>query len=213
MKQVKKKFLTAIIITAMTVSLVACGSSATEETTVATETSEVVETTETTETVESSATAEEIETTEELVETETTAAVEETESLAAETKKVAETKTVTEKTTENATEKQQAATNNTQPSTDNSANNNNIQYNSEGVATSGVPDGVTTQDAIAKANAMGYDIGVVHQAEDGRYYCYYIESGWPTEPGTSLDLSYGSGTFTDISVLSDYMTLRRCDFY
>jgi hypothetical protein len=207
MKQVKKKFLTAIIIAAMTVSLVACGSSATEETTVATETSEVVETTETTETVESSATAEEIETTEELVETETTAAVEETESLAAETKKA------TEKTTENATEKQQAATNNTQPSTDNSANNNNIQYNSEGVATSGVPDGVTTQDAIAKANAMGYDIGVVHQAEDGHYYCYYIESGWPTEPGTSLDLSYGSGTFTDISVLSDYMTLRRCDFY
>jgi len=204
---VKKKFLTAIIIAAMTVSLVACGSSATEETTVATETSEVVETTETTETVESSATAEEIETTEELVETETTAAVEETESLAAETKKA------TEKTTENATEKQQAATNNTQPSTDNSANNNNIQYNSEGVATSGVPDGVTTQDAIAKANAMGYDIGVVHQAEDGHYYCYYIESGWPTEPGTSLDLSYGSGTFTDISVLSDYMTLRRCDFY
>ncbi|MBE5842183.1 MAG: hypothetical protein E7304_12365 [Butyrivibrio sp.] len=203
----KKKFLTAIIIAAMTVSLVACGSSATEETTVATETSEVVETTETTETVESSATAEEIETTEELVETETTAAVEETESLAAETKKA------TEKTTENATEKQQAATNNTQPSTDNSANNNNIQYNSEGVATSGVPDGVTTQDAIAKANAMGYDIGVVHQAEDGHYYCYYIESGWPTEPGTSLDLSYGSGTFTDISVLSDYMTLRRCDFY
>jgi hypothetical protein len=207
MKQVKKKFLTAIIIAAMTVSLVACGSSATEETTVATETSEVVETTETTETVESSATAEEIETTEELVETETTAAVEETESLAA------ETKTVTEKTTENATEKQQAATNNTQLSTDNSANNNNIQYNSEGVATSGVPDGVTTQDAIAKANAMGYDIGVVHQAEDGHYYCYYIESGWPTEPGTSLDLSYGSGTFSTISVLSDYMVLRRCDFY
>ncbi len=203
----KKKFLTAIIIAAMTVSLVACGSSATEETTVATETSEVVETTETTETVESSATAEEIETTEELVETETTAAVEETESLAA------ETKTVTEKTTENATEKQQAATNNTQLSTDNSANNNNIQYNSEGVATSGVPDGVTTQDAIAKANAMGYDIGVVHQAEDGHYYCYYIESGWPTEPGTSLDLSYGSGTFSTISVLSDYMVLRRCDFY
>ncbi len=203
----KKKFLTAIIIAAMTVSLVACGSSATEETTVATETSEVVETTETTETVESSATAEEIETTEELVETETTAAVEETESLAA------ETKTVTEKTTENATEKQQAATNNTQPSTDNSANNNNIQYNSEGVATSGVPDGVTTQDAIAKANAMGYDIGVVHQAEDGHYYCYYIESGWPTEPGTSIDFSYGSGTLSDISWLSDYMVLRRCDFY
>ncbi len=205
----KKKFLTAIIIAAMTVSLVACGSSATEETTVATETSEVVETTETTETVESSATAEEIETTEELVETETTAAVEETESLAAETKKVAETKTATE----NATEKQQAATNNTQPSTDNSANNNNIQYNSEGVATSGVPDGVTTQDAIAKANAMGYDIGVVHQAEDGHYYCYYIESGWPTEPGTSIDFSYGSGTLSDISWLSDYMVLRRCDFY
>ena len=208
----KKKFLTAIIIAAMTVSLVACGSSATEKTTVATETSEVVETTETTETVESLVEAE-TETIEEVVETETTAAVEETESLAAETKKVAETKTATEKTTENATEKQQAATNNTQPSTDNSANNNNIQYNSEGVATSGVPDGVTTQDAIAKANAMGYDIGVVHQAEDGHYYCYYIESGWPTEPGTSIDFSYGSGTLSDISWLSDYMVLRRCDFY
>ena len=209
MNQVKKKFLTAIIIAAMTVSLVACGSSATEETTVATETNEVVETTET---VESSVEAE-TETTEEVVETETTAAVEETESLAAETKKVAETKTATEKTTESATEKQQAATNNTQSSTDNSANNNNIQYNSEGVATSGVPDGVTTQDAIAKANAMGYDIGVVHQAEDGHYYCYYIESNWPTEPGTSIDLSYGSGTLSDISWLSDYMVLRRCDFY
>ena len=206
MNQVKKKFLTAIIIAAMTVSLVACGSSATEETTVATETSEVVETTETTETLESSVEAE-TETTEEVVETETTAAVEETESLAA------ETKTATEKTEENATEKQQAATNNTQSSADNSANNNNIQYNSEGVATSGVPDGVTTQDAIAKANAMGYDIGVVHQAEDGHYYCYYIESGWPTEPGTSIDLSYGSGTLSDISWLSDYMVLRRCDFY
>ena len=206
MNQVKKKFLTAIIIAAMTVSLVACGSSATEETTVATETSEVVETTETTETLESSVEAE-TETTEEVVETETTAAVEETESLAA------ETKTATEKTKENATEKQQAATNNTQSSADNSANNNNIQYNSEGVATSGVPDGVTTQDAIAKANAMGYDIGVVHQAEDGHYYCYYIESGWPTEPGTSIDLSYGSGTLSDISWLSDYMVLRRCDFY
>ena len=206
MNQVKKKFLTAIIIAAMTVSLVACGSSATEETTVATETSEVVETTATTETLESSVEAE-TETTEEVVETETTAAVEETESLAA------ETKTATEKTKENATEKQQAATNNTQSSADNSANNNNIQYNSEGVATSGVPDGVTTQDAIAKANAMGYDIGVVHQAEDGHYYCYYIESGWPTEPGTSIDLSYGSGTLSDISWLSDYMVLRRCDFY